>query len=146
MARPDNVVPLRPKRRPKQGLDWKAPRTQVLLVHGLTMATFALFLFVSGPGEYLATALGIAAIAIAAGRRREGMPWACTHHEFALRTLLWGGIAWILAGAAGLIPGVAAYTGYAIWAVCAWVGLRALWAFARGVLRLPMTRPKSLLL
>lgn len=146
MAGPGNVVPLRPKRRPKRGFDWKAPRSQVLLVHALTMATFATFLLASGPGQYLATAMGIAAIAIASGRRKEGMPWACTHHEFALRTLLFGGVFWVLAGAAALIPGAGAYTGYAIWVICAWVGLRAIWAFARGILRLPMSRPKSPLL
>ncbi len=146
MARPDNVVPLRPKRRPKRGMDWKAPRTQVLLVHALTLLTFTMFLFVRGPAQYLATALGIAAIAIAAGRRREGMPWACTHHEFALRTLLFGGVAWVLAGASSLIPGLGAYGVYAVLVICVWVGLRGLWAFARGLMRLPMTRPTSPLL
>lgn len=146
MARPDNVVPLRPKRRAKRGVDWKAPRTQVLLVHGLTLLTFALYLLVRGPAQYLATALGIAAIAIAAGRRREGMPWACTHHEFALRTLLFGGVAWVLAGAANLIPGLGAYGAYAVLGICAWVALRGVWAFTRGVMRLPMPRPTTLLL
>ncbi len=146
MARPDNVVPLRPKRRIKRRLDWKAPRTLALLVHALTLVTFALYLLASGPLEYLAAAFGIASIAIAAGRRREGMPWACTHHEFALRTLLFGGVAWVLARLITLIPPAAPYATYAILGICAWVGLRCLWAFARAIVRLPMPRPTSPLL
>lgn len=146
MARPENVVPLRPKRRAKRGMDWKAPRTMAVLVHALTIATFTLYFFAEGPVEYLAAAVGIAAIAIAAGRRREGMPWACTHHEFALRTLLFGGVAWVLARLVTLIPAAAPYATYAILGICAWVGLRCLWAFARAILRLPMPRPTSPLL
>lgn len=141
MARPDNVTPLRPRRRQRRGLDLRAPRSQVLLVHALTGVTFATFYFATGAFEYIAMALGVAAIAIAAGRRREGMPWACTHHEFALRTLLFGGVAWVLVRLASLIPVVGAYQYYAIWAICGWVALRVVWGFSRGVLRLPIHRP-----
>lgn len=144
MSRPDNVVPLRPRRRPRKQLDLKAPRSQVLLVHGLTALTFGLYLLTKGPWDYVATAFGVAALAIAASRRSDGMPWACTHHEFALRTLLIGGVGWVLASLLGLVPGVGAAG--ALWAllgVCAWVGLRVVWGFARGVVRLPILRPKT---
>lgn len=146
MARPDNVVPLRPRKRPRRQFDPRAPRTQVLIVHTLTAATFALHFISAGPLRYLAVALGVAAIAIAATRRTEGMPWACTHHEFALRTLLIGGIAWLLALLAGVVPVIGAYSGIAILVICAWVALRVVWGFGRGVLRLPILRPRTPLL
>ena len=143
MARPENVVPLRPRRRPRRQFDPRAPRTQVLIVHTLTAATFALHFVADGALRYLAVALGVAAIAIAAGRRTEGMPWACTHHEFALRTLLIGGVAWVLVLLAGLLPGVGAFAGIAVLVICAWVALRVVWGFVRGVMRLPITRPRT---
>jgi len=146
MARPDNVVPLRPRKRPRRKLDLRAPRSQVLIVHALTAATLALHYFAGGALRYLAVALGVAAIAIAAARRTEGMPWACTHHEFALRTLLIGGVAWVLAMLAGIVPVLAGYTGFAILAICAWVAVRVVWGLFRGVMRLPILRPKTPLL
>lgn len=146
MSRPDNVTPLRPRKRPRRTLDLRAPRSQVLLVHALTAMTFGLNYFALGSLRYLAVALGVAAIAIAAGRRNEGMPWACTHHEFALRTLIVGGVSWVLAQLAGFIPVIGAYSPFAILAVCGWVALRVVWGFGRGVMRLPIHRPTTPLL
>jgi len=144
MARPENVVPLRPRRR-RQTKRWdlKAPRSQVLLVHGLTLATFCLHLAGAGALRYVAIALGVAAVAIAAARRQDGMPWACTHHEYALRTLVFGAAASILVSLLALAPGMAPYAGYGDLGVLAWVGLRTVWGFGRGLLRLPMMRPRS---
>jgi uncharacterized membrane protein len=147
MAKPENVIPLRQKRRRQRTqFDLRAPRSQVLLVHALTLATFGLHLISSGPWRYLAIALGVAAVAIAAARRQEGMPWACTHHEFALRTLVFGAVASVLVSLAGLIPGLGAAMIYANLGVLAWVGVRGLWGFGRGLMRLPMLRPRSPLL
>lgn len=144
MARPENVVPLRPRRRPQnRRFDLKAPRSQVLLVHGLTLATFALHLVGAGALRYVAIALGVAAVAIAAARRQEGMPWACTHHEYGLRTLVFGAVASILVSLLTLAPGLGPYAVYAGLGVLFWVGLRTLWGFGRGLLRLPMVRPRS---
>lgn len=144
MAKPENVVPLRPRRRrPTRRWDLKAPRSQVLLVHGLTLATFALHLVGAGALRYAAIALGVAAVAIAAARRQEGMPWACTHHEYALRTLVFGAAASILASLLALAPVLSPYAWYADLGVLSWVGLRTVWGFGRGMLRAPMLRPRS---
>lgn len=153
MRSQNNVTPFRP-RRPKRGNPGdglRTPRGQVLLLHALTLTTFGLFLATTlqlAPPvvDWLALALGVASLAIAASRRVDGMPWARTHHEMGVRTLVIGAAVWTLARLAGLIPGVGAFVGYALIAVVGWVAIRALVGFIRGMLRQPFANPKTLLI
>ena len=107
MARPDNVTPFRPRRPPKpvggHALGIATHRGRAVLVHALTLLGFTIGYFgpslASGAGasldtanfvSFLGLALGLAALFIAAGNRQGAMPWAATHHEHAVRTLVIG--------------------------------------------------------
>jgi uncharacterized membrane protein len=177
MPQPDNVTPFRPRRappRPAPGNPLKSHRGKAVIVHTLTLVAFAISLFTTlaslrptlvasgiamnvgappvalGLLNYLVLALVIAAVLIAASNRSEGMPWATTHHEFALRTLVIGWAVTTLVRLLGLLPGVGVATLLVIVIVTAVV---LLWTFVRGsvalvfaVLRKPMPRPTGLLL
>lgn len=147
MQRDDNVTPFRPRRSPQKryagGGGWKSPRGMVLAMHALTLSTFAVFFFGSGLVDWLALAIGVAALAIAAGRREEGMPWARTHHEMGLRTLVIGGAVWTLGSLLGIIPGLGVVVLAVQVGVCLWVLLRAGVGFGRGAMRLPMSNPRG---
>jgi uncharacterized membrane protein len=145
-----------------------------VIVHAFTLVAFAISLFTTlaslsptlvasgipvnvgapqvavGLLNYVVLALVIAAVLIAASNRREGMPWAMTHHEFALRTLVIGWAVTTLVRLLGYLPGVGAATFLVILIVTVVV---LLWTFLRGsvalvfaVLRKPMPRPTGLLL
>ncbi|GAM98041.1 hypothetical protein U91I_01671 [alpha proteobacterium U9-1i] len=90
----DNVTPFRrPPRRPppkpsgKLGLT--THRGKAVFVHILTLACFATPFVLGGQlGQMVGLALGVAAGFIAYSSRYDSMPWAMTHHEHALRTLI----------------------------------------------------------
>lgn len=145
----DNVTPFRrPKPvRPQQqgGLGIKTHRGKVVLAHLLTIAAFAAnFALRTVPWSFIGLIVGIAAVVIVYSNRGAAMPWANTHHEHALRTLIIGYALWVLAGLLVLING-SLYTvtifiqlGIAIWAV-----LRAVVALVLGVMRKPVPNPRG---
>lgn len=145
----DNVTPFRrPKPvRPQQqgGLGIKTHRGKVVLAHVLTIAAFvANFAFRTVPWSFIGMVIGIAAVVIVFSNRGAAMPWANTHHEHALRTLIIGYSLWVLAGLLVLING-SLYTitiflqlGVAIWAVA-----RAGVALVLGVMRKPVPNPRG---
>jgi len=156
MTRPDNVTPFRPRRPPPKpkrsgGNPLKSHRGKVLFVHAMTLAAFLCYAassFVLGPRSlisYVGLAFGIAAVAVAASNRREGMPWAVTHHEHALRTVVIGAASWMLANLLLFLPllGIVSFwltVGIAIWTIT-----RASVDMVLGVLRKPIPNPKSFL-
>lgn len=145
----DNVTPFRrPKPvRPQQqgGLGIKTHRGKVVLAHVLTIAAFvANFALRTAPWSFIGMIIGIAAVVIVFSNRGAAMPWANTHHEHALRTLIIGYSLWVLAGLLVLING-SLYTitiflqlGVAIWAVA-----RAGVALVLGVMRKPVPNPRG---
>lgn len=155
----DNVTPFRrPKpQRPQQqgGLGFKTHRGKAVLVHLLTMATFiCAFVFPFPPEQnapfyvYVAScisfALAIIAVIIAMPNRYSGMPWATTHHEHAIRTLLIGFVIWSLASAL-------LYINLAFYPVKFWTQIVVMiWALLRGgigvvlaFMRKPMPHPRG---
>ena len=91
----DNVTPFRrpPPRpvRPQQtgGMGFKTHRGKAILVHALTILCFLLPVVIGGQVmQLVGMGLGIAAGVIAFSSRMETTPWAATHHEQALRTLI----------------------------------------------------------
>jgi uncharacterized membrane protein len=145
----DNVTPFRrPKPvRPQQqgGLGIKTHRGKVVLAHVLTIAAFVLNFMLRGfPLSLIGLVVAIAAVMIVYSSRGAAMPWANTHHEHALRTLIIGYALWMLAGLLILINGalftVTIYLqlGIAIWAV-----LRAVVALVLGVMRKPVPNPRG---
>lgn len=148
----DNVTPFRrPKpARPQQsgGVGLKTHRGKVVLVHLLTIAAFALNVFLRmPPWSLLGTAVGIAAIALAFSNRGQAMPWANTHHEHAVRTLVIGYAIWVLASMLGYVHGALAFiTFYVQLAVAIWAALRAAIALVLGVMRKPVPNPHGWLI
>jgi uncharacterized membrane protein len=143
----DNVTPFRrPKPvRPQQsgGMGFKTHRGKVVLVHLLTIAAFTLNLFLNMPPySFIGMIVAIAAIALAYTNRGQAMPWANTHHEHAVRTLVIGYAVWVLAGLLGYIHGaLAVFTWFIYLAVAIWAGLRAGVALVLGVMRKPVPHP-----
>lgn len=100
----DNVTPFRrpPKRAPAPqqsgGIGFKTHRGKAVLSQGLTLTAFALnFFFPMPPFSFIGMGVGVAAAFVTYSNRGEGMPWANTHYEHALRTLIFGYVIWLLA-------------------------------------------------
>jgi uncharacterized membrane protein len=156
----DNVTPFRrPPKRPvapqqRGGMGFKTHRGKAVLVHILTLACF-LAPFVIPGGQvirFVSLGLGIAAAVIAYTSRHEAMPWAATHHEQALRTLL---IAFLITTILGLPSFVVSRDLVAFWdvygliylwgsiIVMIWAGLRALIGLVLAGLRKPVPNPRG---
>ena len=146
----DNVTPFRrppPKRpvAPQQPGGWgfKTHRGKVVLAHLLTITAFVVnFLFRAPPWSFLGLAIGIAAVVLVYSNRGQAMPWANTHHEHALRTLIIGYALWALASVLTLISGaLITITLYAQLGIALWATIRALIALVLGALRRPVPHP-----
>ncbi|MGQ0533252.1 MAG: hypothetical protein ACT4OF_11270 [Caulobacteraceae bacterium] len=148
----DNVTPFRRPRpvRPQQrgGLGIKTHRGKVVLAHLLTITAFALnFVFRTPPLSFIGLIVGIAAVVIVYSNRGAAMPWANTHHEHALRTLLIGYTLWVLAGLLVLINGALfTITTYLQLAIAVWAVIRAVIALVLGVMRKPIPNPRGWLI
>ncbi len=149
---PDNVTPFRPRRPPPrpagQGSGLTTHRGKAVLVQALTLATFLGMFFVRmPPWHYLPLVLGIAAVAIAFSNRQDGMPWAQTHHEHALRTVLIGYAIWTLSSLIlGLFGAGMQMTILLIQlVVLLWAGVRAIVGVALAIMRKPVWRPRGVL-
>ena len=146
----DNVTPFRPRRpqrpAPKRSDPLKSHRGKVVIVHLLTLAAFAIYLLTRAPITFLGLAFGIAAIAIASSNRREGMPWATTHHEQALRTIVIGAAVWTLGSLLAFIPGMGSVSFGITIVVGLWVLLRAGVGLVLGGLRKPVPNARGMLI
>jgi uncharacterized membrane protein len=70
------------------------------------------------------------------------MPWANTHHEHALRTLIIGYSIWVVGSLLTLINGALfTITLYIQLGVLIWAGLRALIGLVLAILRRPIPHP-----
>jgi uncharacterized membrane protein len=112
-------------------------------MHGLTAAAFLLNFFLAFPFSLIGLAAGIAAVAIAQSNRRDGMPWAQTHHEFGVRTLLLGAAVWVVVGLLVMLPlpGVAAAVQVVQLVVLVWVLIRTAAGVWRALNRKPTPNP-----
>ena len=157
----DNVTPFRrpPKRvRQKQqpgGIGFKTHRGKAVLVQLLTLATYVsafLFPFPAPPGapielllaSCISLALALAAVALAMPNRYDAMPWATTHHEHALRTLMIGFAIWTIGGALGFVNGALIIVGFYVRiAVMIWATIRAGVGLVLALMRRPVWNPKG---
>lgn len=166
---PDNVTPFRrPKPRPVApqrggGMGFKTHRGKVVLVHVLTLiafiaaisgSPFVAMLFADPSAAFIGQVrmvgwivgmvAAIAAAIIAYSNRGAAMPWANTHHEHALRTLVIGYAIWTLASLLTYVHGVLAIATIFIQAgVFIWAALRALVALVLGAMRKPIPNPRG---
>jgi uncharacterized membrane protein len=157
----DNVTPFRrpPKRpvAPQQsgGMGFKTHRGKAVLVHALTWACFAVQFFLTGLplGYFIGLAFGIAAGVIAYSNRPDAMPWAGTHHEFALRTLLFAFLSLTVLALPSYVlsrdtdPGILSVYGQVyFWGrivIFIWAGLRALIGLGLASARKPVPNPRG---
>jgi len=149
----DNVTPFRrPPKRPvapqQRGLGFKTHRGKVVLAHLLTIAAFALNFFLRAPPlSFVGLVVGIAAVVLVYSNRGEAMPWANTHHEHALRTLIIGYAIWMLGSVLVLINGALfTITLYVQLAVLIWAAVRAIIALVLAVMRKPIPHPHGWLI
>ncbi len=161
----DNVTPFRrPKPlRPQQQGGWgfKTHRGKALLVQALTLLAFTFGVLSSLAGFLIPTSSGflvqphfilwivsmgisIAAALVALANRHDGMPWANTHHEHALRTLIIGYAIWTLGSLLGYINGVLVIaTIFIQLAVAVWAILRSLVGLVLASQRKPIPNPRG---
>lgn len=150
----DNVTPFRrpPKRpaAPQQQGGWglKTHRGKVVLGHVLTIAAFVSNFFLTGvPWSFLALGIAIAAVVVVYTSRGEATPWANTHHEHALRTLIIGYAINVVAGLLVVVSGtLVLITFYVTLAVTVWAVVRAVIALVLGVMRKPVPNPRGWLI
>ena len=147
----DNVTPFRrPPPKPVapqrgEGLGFNTHRGKAVLVQLLTLAAFAAnWFFPIAPLSFIAMGFGVAGAALAYSNRGQGMPWAATHHEHALRTLIIGYSIWILATLLTYVSGfLAMATLFVHLAVAIWAGLRALIGAALAIMRKPVPNARG---
>lgn len=150
----DNVTPFRrPPKRPASpqrgdGLGFNTHRGKVVLAHVLTIAAFGLNFFLRAPPlSLIGLVIGVAAILLVLSNRGQAMPWANTHHEHALRTLMIGYAIWVFASILTLIsPFLALGTLLVQIAVAVWATVRAIIALVLGVMRKPIPNPRGWLI
>lgn len=148
---PDNVTPFRrPKPRPvapqqSGGWGFKTHRGKVVLVHVLTLAAFAVNFFARMPPYgFIGLGLAIAAVVIAYSNRGAAMPWANTHHEHALRTLVIGYAIWVIGSLLTYVHGSLILVALFIQlGVLIWAAIRAGVALVLGVMRKPVPNPRG---
>jgi uncharacterized membrane protein len=79
--------------------------------------------------------------------RYEAMPWASTHHEHALRTLVIGFAVWTVASALTFVNGALSVVAiYVHVAVVIWAVIRSAVGIVLALMRRPIWNPKGWLL
>jgi uncharacterized membrane protein len=125
-----------------------AGRSQAALAHILTIAAFVLSVMLRAPpGAYAGYVVAVAAAALTYSLRRAAMPWAATHYEHALRTLIIGYLLWAFAAALQLIHGaLIPVVLYLQLAVALWAVVRAAVALFLALTRRPIPHPHAWLI
>lgn len=148
----DNVTPFRPRPKPvapqkSGGLGFSTHRGKAVLVQALTVAAFASNYFLPAPPwSFLGMGVGVGAFVLAYSNRGQGMPWANTHHEHALRTLLIGYSIWILGSVLLYVSPYLALATLLVHLVTAiWAGLRGVIGLVLAALRKPIPHPRGVL-
>jgi uncharacterized membrane protein len=147
-----NVTPFRRPKRPPLKLNVQSPRGKAVLVEAMALLTFVLsFVFPAPPLSFLAIVPAIVGVLVASQNREAAMPWARTHHEFGLRTIVIGMVALMLISLVGLLPLIHAlykatvmFWGMVI--VCLWGGLRGLIGLVMAIMRRAIPHPRGLLI
>lgn len=147
----DNVTPFRRRPTPKpvqRGGGLTSHRGKAVLVQALTLAAFGLsFILAAPPWSYIAMAVAIAGVAVAISNRAEAMPWAQTHHEHALRTLIIGYAITTLASLLTFINGSLLIVYFYVQiAVLIWAAIRAGIGLVLAIMRRPIWNPRGPLL
>lgn len=137
----NNVTPFKRPQKPnpkqkKPAFDVRDPRSQVQLVYGLTICSFAIMLLGTQFVDWIGMGFGVAALMISVSKRDEGVFWARSHFEFALRTLIIAAVGWLLLSIVGIVIGIIPFVGpFVLFAakavVLVWVAIRSGFGFLR---------------
>lgn len=132
----NNVTPFKRVKEKKPLFDPRDPKAQVSLVYGLSILSFAIMLFGNQFVDWIGMGLGVAALVVSASKRDEGVFWARSHFEFALRTQIIGAVGWLLISLFGLVLMFIPFIGGAVLflakaAVLVWVAVRSGFGFLR---------------
>ena len=124
-----NVTPFKRLKETKPLFDPRDPKAQVSLVYALAIGSFAIMLFGNQFVDWIGMGLGVAAVVVSAAKRDEGVFWARSHFEFALRTVIIGAVGWLLVSLFGLILGLIPFLGPAVLflakaVIAVWVAVR----------------------
>ena len=158
----DNVTPFRrpPKRpaAPQQsgGFGFKTHRGKAVLSQLMTLVAFSFnfaapFLFGATPyytlGWIAGLVIAIAAAFFAFTNRGSSNPWANTHHEHALRTLIIGWAIWTLGSMLGYIHGALSVGTLFVHVIIAlWAVIRAAIGIALALMRRPIPNARGWLI
>lgn len=154
----DNVTPFRrPPKRPvapqqRGGMGFKTHRGKVVLVHLLTIASFAVpFVLAAfiGPQNAQLIGFGIAlgGAFVAYSSRDGATPWAATHHEQGLRTIIIASIILTILSLPRLVVSLEVTSFWQVYGpiwfwgriiVLIWAGLRAVLGLILAALRRPV--------
>lgn len=132
----NNVTPFKRVKEKKPLFDPRDPKAQVSLVYGLSILSFAIMLFGNQFVDWIGMGLGVAALVVSASKRDEGVFWARSHFEFALRTQIIGAVGWLLISLFGLVLMFIPFIGGAVLflakaVVLVWVAVRSGFGFLR---------------
>jgi len=132
----NNVTPFKRAKEKKPLFDPRDPKAQVSLVYGLSIASFAIMLFGNQFVDWIGMGLGGAALVVSASKRDEGVFWARSHFEFALRTLIIGAVGWLLISLFGIVLMFIPFIGGAVLflakaVVLVWVAVRSGFGFLK---------------
>lgn len=141
-------------------MGFKTHRGKAVLVHVLTMACFAAPFLIGGlvgaqMAQLVGFGIGIAAVLIAHSSRESATPWAATHHEQAMRTIIIGSVLFMVLGLPRYVVSqeVTAfwsfYSPIAFWAwlvIVLWGGLRAVVGLVLATMRRPVFKARGWLL
>lgn len=138
-------------------MGFKTHRGKAVLVHLLTIAAFVVPFFLMGviggqAAQLVGFGIGLAGVLVAYSSRETATPWAATHHEQGLRTII---IATVLITVLGL-PGLViqqdivafwrVYNPIAFWGwvlIVLWGGLRAVVGLFLAGMRKPVPNPRG---
>lgn len=139
-------------------MGWQTHRGKAVLVHILTLMTYVsawFFPFPPPPGatiifivaSVVSLVFAFMAVTLAMQNRYEGMPWAATHHEQAIRTLIIGFVLWTVASALQFItPALAIVSSVVHIAVALWAVLRSVVGIVLALMRKPTLNARGWLL
>ena len=132
----NNVTPFKRVKEKKPLFDPRDPKAQVSLVYGLSILSFAIMLFGNQFVDWIGMGLGVAALVVSSSKRDEGVFWARSHFEFALRTQIIGAVGWLLISLFGLVLMFIPFIGGAVLflakaVVLVWVAVRSGFGFLR---------------
>lgn len=139
-------------------MGWQTHRGKAVLVHILTLMTYVsawFFPFPPPPGAsvtfVVASAVSLVfafmAVTLAMQNRYDGMPWAATHHEQAIRTLIIGFVLWTVASALQFITPALAMVSFVVHiAVALWAALRSVVGIVLALMRKPTLNARGWLL